>query len=52
MLDNYTAGNTLVVNTAGNILRKPGCLVNISIDRDVKNDTGDDCCDDTQDILN
>lgn len=52
MLANFTQGNSLVINTCGNILRKPGCLMDVSIDRDVKNDTGDDVVDDTQEILN
>lgn len=51
MFSNFTKGNSLVVNTCGNILRKPGCLMDISIDRDVKNDTGDDDVDDTQEFL-
>ena len=51
MFSNFTQGNSLVVNTGGNILRKPGCILNISIDRDVKNDTGSDEGDDTQAFL-
>jgi hypothetical protein len=52
MMKNYTDGNSLVINTAASVLRKPGCLMDVSIDRDVKNDTGDDCNDDTQEFLN
>lgn len=42
MVDNFEGSNSLIVNTAGTILRKPGALVDIEIDRDVKNATGDD----------
>lgn len=52
MISNFTDGNTLVVNTGADVLRKPGCLMDIFIDRDVKNDTGDDSVGDTQYILN
>lgn len=52
VMRNYTDGNSLVINTVADILRKPGCLMNVSIDRDVKNDTGDDDNDDTQAYLN
>lgn len=42
MVNSFCNSNSLVVNTAGTILRKPGSLVEITIDRDVKNATGDD----------
>lgn len=42
MARNFEDSNSLVVNVAGSILRKPGSLVDIEIDRDVKNATGDD----------
>lgn len=42
MVDNFESSNSLVLNTAGTILRKPGSTVDLEIDRDVKNATGDD----------